>query len=227
MIFRCARIGDYLRKYPGRRFLIVGKAPTRFEFENLASIEDPIIFINDAVQFEKFATRSVETFFFAHDAAQKVWITPEIKSTVVIPSGGASDSGADHPMLDMTQVLDNNLPPRIVTYEWGGWYGRNLRVHPRGEITRTGKLYLNSGTIHSAIHFAWLCGASGITFIGTDGFSNKYDEPVELRSCSNPLGVFGKIRQVQDWECEQLGLETEYVNEPRIEPLIPRTIHFV
>ena len=234
-----AAVGQYVNRYAGRRFVIIGKGPTRFQFENLTSVDDPIIFINDVVQFECFARHSVETFFFAHDTCQAVWLTPKLRSAAVIARAEAKDR-TGRAMLCAEELPGAGPPCSLVTYEWGGWYGEDepacagrLSRCGREQIARTGKLYLNSGTIHTAIHFAWLCGASKITFIGCDGFAGStdagktYDRRIDLKSDCRPVGVFAKIRQVQDRMCAELGIETEYVNEPRLEKIIPAIAHFI
>jgi len=81
------------------------------------------------------------------------------------------------------------------------------------------------GTIHTALHFAWLSGAREIAFIGCDGRPDGYDPRLAIRSGAPDLGVQAKIRANQDRLCRRLGLEAEYVEE-RLEPLIPRLAHF-
>ena len=234
-------LASYLNKYPGRRFVIVGRGPTAFDFARLADVADPIIFINDAVQLEGHATASVETFFFAHDACQRVWLTPELKSTAVLPRMEPSGEPA-HPHQKRLFVLETPEAlsvPRLVIYDWGGRYwaqGRSLAEFTREEIACAGTLALGGGnndkslaggTIHSAIHFAWLCGATEIAFIGCDGTGTDYEGRLENRSQGVNLGVHAAIRKAVDLMCGELGLDTEYVSAPSIASVIPRLMHFV
>jgi len=218
-------VDAYLRRYEGQRFTIVGKGPTRFRFENLVECDGPVIFLNDAVQFEAFAANAPETFFFAHDKRQEIWL-PRIRSTAVLPESGAEDSGAGRPMISVAS-LDVEPAGPVVSYRWGGWYGDGLARHTREDVAASGQLALNCGTIHSAIHFAWLCGAGEVRFVGCDGFAPGYDDRVSIDSGGRPLGAFAKIRQVQDRMCCSLQLPTRYVNEARLEPAMPRKAHFI
>jgi len=231
------RVGEYRGAYAGRRFWIVGKGPTRFAFENLCEIDDPVIFLNDAVQFERFAAAAPETFFFAHDPHQRVWLTPQLRSTAVLPECDATGS-TGREKLSARSAPEAATVASLATYTWAEEYRRDpARVArlSRSEIARTGRLFVGPGTIHTAIHFAWLCGASGISLVGCDGWRGHnstdpaaaYDPRIKLRSGAPSLGVHVRIRKTQDWLCEQLGLAAEYIHEPYAAPQIPRLAHFI
>ena len=232
------QVGDYLNAYAGRRFWIVGKGPTRFDFENLCEIDDPVIFLNDAVQLERFAAGAPETFFFAHDPHQRVWLTGELRSTAILPERHATGSTGRPKLSVQSASPEAATVASVATYTWAQEYRRDpARVArlSRSEIARTGRLFVGPGTIHTAIHFAWLCGASGVSFIGCDGWpghnstdpATAYDPRIELRSGAPSLGVHVRIRKTQDWLCGQLALATDYVHEPHATPQIPRTAHFI
>jgi hypothetical protein len=221
-------VADYANRYAGQRFTIVGKGPTRFAYENLREIDGPIIFINDAVQFERFASPGVPSFFFAHDQAQAVWLTPDLRSVAVLPlRGSASSSG--QPMISLESLGAAMRAPRCVTYDWrNDWRETPDDAERLCDREQTAKaLYLATGTIHSAIHFAWLAGASCIRFIGCDGIGKRYDQRINIESRASPLGVFGKIKARQVWLCDALGLQSEYLNEPSTIAAIPARAHFV
>ena len=223
---------DYRNKYPKSTWVIVGKGPNHFQFENLASVKGPVIFLNDAVQFERHATSSVETFFFAHDCRQAEWLKPDhgLKSTVVMATGATWDKQHERRMLSVDKDIPDGFTRPLDIYRWGGWHGETLQHHSSIEIAKSGKLHLHSGTIHTALHFAWVCGAQKIVLIGCDGHGATYDSRVDLKSqCPQHANdsVFRKIRMEQDRICKVLGLQTDYVSEPRIEAAIPKTLHFV
>ena len=224
-------IAEYVDRYRGRRFVVVGKGPTEFQFPNLASITDPIIFINDAVQFECFAVNSAETFFFAHDECQAVWLTPELSSTAVLPRASTPQEEArHHPHQNRLFAADHVQQladlRSYITYEWEGRDDALLDMR-RDQVASDGRLYANCGTIHSAIHFAWLCGATEIAFIGCDGTGLDYDERIENRADGPNLGQFARIRRVQDMMCERLGVDAEYVQAAELDSIIPRLAHVV
>jgi len=231
-------VGEYRNAYAGRRFWIVGKGPTPFAFENLCEIDDPIIFLNDAVQFERFAAAAPETFFFAHDPRQRVWLTPLLRSTAVLPLRDATGSTGKTKLSVQSAPAETASVASVAAYTWADEYRRDpARVsrRSRGDLARTGRLFVGPGTIHTAIHFAWLCGANGISFIGCDGWPGHnstdpaaaYDPRIDLRSGGPSLGVHVRIRKTQDWLCGQLALATEYIHEPHATPQIPRTAHVI
>lgn len=233
------QLADYMDKYPRRRFVIVGRGPTSFDYEQLRQVADPVIFINDAVQLEHLAESAPETFFFAHDQCQKVWLTPELESTAVLPlSGPRPEPGAHQRRLFVTDTPEARSVQSLITYTWGSRYlagGRKLSTVSRAEVARTGGLALCGncwrdgfcgGTIHTAIHFAWFCGADEITFIGCDGVRQGYEKRLEDRSQGVNLEVHDSIRNTTDLICRDLGLETSYISHA-IDQKIPRRAHFV
>lgn len=222
-------LGEYHNRYAGRRFVIVGKGPTRFRYENLAHVTDPVIFINDAVQFEKHATAAPETFFFAHDECQAVWLTPQLKSTAVLPRQKPDDEPVD----PIQQRLFTSVTPAaqnvasLVGYTWRGRFGPTVGELSRDDIVSRDQLCLWGGTIHSAIHFAWLCGADEIAFIGCDGAGKAYDKRIDVRSHGVNLGAFAMLRKRQDAMCEALGLYANYIDTESLHDVIPRRANFV
>jgi len=223
---------DVVNSYPDSTVTIIGKGPTWYDYGNLPEIKDgPILFINDAAGWAHHAVNAPGRFFFAHDVVMSKWLCPTLKATPVLPEVGATDS-AGAPMIGVDSAVASHAPDPIA-YRWGGWFdaesvpGGLFNLVDRKYAARDGRLYINSGTIHSAIHFAWILGAKRIRFIGCDGRGDAYDERVCNLTGSAGKGVFGKIRRVQDTLCDALGLETEYVQTPSAYPRIPRIAHFV
>ncbi len=221
---------DYLDKYAGCRFVIVGKGPTSFNFDRLADVGDPIIFINDAIQFSRLAERSREKFFFALDASQSVWLK-DLDATAVLATEPDAQYAVEHAdllpdRLFTSRLPESELPPRLVGWQYGHLRD-GLASMTREELARANQLTIGlKGTIAPAIHFAWLCGAREIAFIGCDGAAAGYDPRIEVRSNAPDLGVHAAIRRNQDWLCEQLRLETHYVHSDHLEPAIPRRMNF-
>lgn len=234
-------VAEYRGRYAGRRFTVVGRGPTPYAYESLRDLADPVIFINDAVQLEQFAGRSPETFFFAHDACQGTHLERGIRSTVVIPEAPLD---GDRRKTRQRRLYAVEHPDwmgghRVRTYKWGGRYwqkNRSLADVSADELARTQRLALcggtsdpryAGGTIHSAIHFAWLCGAREIAFIGCDGKGQDYDNRLENRSQGINFGVHDRIRAAADRMCQELGIDTLYVGCPQLANVIPRLAHVV
>ena len=219
-------VAAFANRYRGK-WTIVGKGTTRFEWPNLSEVDGPIIFINDAIAYGGHAVNATAKFFFAHDQKMKCWL-PGLDASAVLPEARGKDGGGGRPMICVDDLDPSKPPAGVVTYGWDGWHtDEQIDAFTRESAAADGRLLLNSGTIHSAIWFAWLAGANEIDFIGCDGWGKGYDPRTKNASGSEPMGVFGKIRRVQDDLCRRLGIVTNYRNEATIEPRIPWILWFV
>jgi len=220
-------IAKYTNKYPGSHWTIVGKGRTRFEYANLSRAPGPVIFINDAVRLESHLAGQ-PSFFFAHDTCQAIWLD-RIQSIPVLPASGAVDSAG-------VPLISAGLRRGVVKYRWDEKWRRapaNVIDYTREDLGQLGSLFIGCGTIHTAIHFAWLAGAEQISFIGCDGKNNSnnaetaYDPRVAVDSGGLPRGCFSKIRALQDWLLKKLDIDATYVAEKDYGYLIPAIAHFV
>jgi len=242
-------VGEYLNKYKGRRFVIVGKGKTQFDYRRLADIADPIIFINDAVQLAGTATRAAEKFFFTHTPGQLLWLKNLGGATPVLTGGPARGKAGTLEMASWSLVPESDRPGNAVEYAWGGWWpDKRLRMTRREAAADSGQLYLAAGPIHTAIHFAWLCGARQVACIGCHGKvadSHKgYDGRITLRGPDIVSGKardrFRRHRKLVESECRLLKLKLVDLDdkpEPKTEPdtlpaiphecYIPPFAHFI
>jgi len=215
-------ISSFKNRYQGEPCVIVGKGRTDFDYQDLDQFPHPVIFINDAIDKERFAWRAAERFFFAHDAWQVYWLLEPRDSTAVIPRYAQNDPRVNRLKLSAVELPLVAFRNNIVCYEWGAWWRGDLAKHTRREMVRTKQLYIRSGTIHSAIHFAWFMGCPKIMFIGCDGIcaarqTEQYDPRIAIRSESKPGGshIYAGIRKVQDFMIRELHLEAEYIGCPK------------
>ncbi len=204
-------------RYAGGSCYVVGRGPTRFDYEELTDFSDPIFFVNDAVCLEKYA-RS-ETFFFAHDATMRVWLNGAIRATAVLPVNGDVFS-------ESSPVLGHD--GAVAFYQRTPGNRMDLLRASRDEIAALRELYTNTGTIHSLLHFAWYCGFKRITLIGCDGIdrhnlprcavpsANGYDVRLRNLSRTSPWWHYSIIRDVQDRLMSALGLEAVYRGTPTV-----------
>jgi len=209
----------FQNRYMGGVCHVVGRGPTEYDYESLADVNGPIFFINDAVCLERLA-RS-DTFFFAHDRHLRRWLDGSVRSTAVLPIEGDVLSGLGK------RTLGHRAP--VVLYHQGRKNDRELLEMERQHVARREQLLIHSGTIHSAIHFAWFCGFSDLVFIGCDGISRNhpsmrsggvdggYDPRLENRSLSRPAD-YRLIRRVQDLLVQLFGLRATYLGTPRSAP---------
>jgi hypothetical protein len=206
---------SFNNKYPGQTCYIVGRGPTTFDYDELKEIAEPIFFLNDAVCLEKHA-RS-ETFFFAHDAAMRVWLNGAMKSTAVLPRNGTILESAP-------EVLAHGAP--LVLYHRQDEDREALMRMTRDQLADAAALFGHSGTIHSLLHFVWFCGFRRIIYIGCDGINQKhtlaslcgskdgYDPRLQNRSHTSPGWHYIQIRRVQDLLTALLGVETTHLGTP-------------
>lgn len=223
-------------RYAGRACYIVGRGPTTFDYTQLGSVDDPVLFINDAVSLERHVRG--ESFFFAHDAPLEIWLTRGLKSTAVLPVGGKLWKKLDEAKF--------NHGGAISFYAWN----TGCQIHPlnltRDELARVQELSRHCGTIHSLLHFVWYCGFTRVNFIGCDGINDVwqlnalaaptgYDSRIENLSATAPWFQYSEIRQVQDELCKRFGFQVKYLGTPTLsrpprplltEKRIPPVAHF-
>jgi hypothetical protein len=201
----------YCNRFAGRSGWVVGRGPTLYSYQNLASVDGPVFFINDAVSQEANLDVNCPSFFFAHDESMAVWLGA-VKSTAVLivdhpNSGKGLLSGPDDPLLQRDG--------QIVLYRQFGEYDPSaLLEKDRLEIARSGQLYISTGTIHPLIHFAWYVGCSKLYFIGCDGLPEAgYDSRLPNLSKSKQFGALAN-RWKQDKLLQALKVQAEYIGTP-------------
>lgn len=208
---------DFKNRYAGAACHVIGRGPTEFNYEDLAKLDEPVFFINDAVCLEKYA-RS-ETFFFAHDPHLLVWLDGQTKSTAVLPIDGKVFRGGPGITL--------NHAGKIVFYHWREQDKEQLLQLSRDQLAEIKQLYTHTGTVHSLLHFAWFCGFKRVTFIGCDCISDPrtlpakfqtadgYDPRLENRSGSAGGLTYPSIGRAQALLTMLFGFEAVYVGTPR------------
>jgi hypothetical protein len=217
--FPCARhtsFASFNNKYPGGTCYVIGRGRTMFDYQNLATIIEPIFFINDAVCLEKYA-RS-ETFFFAHDIEMRTWLDGSMKSTAVLPVNGTI-------LGDAPGVVLNHAGP-IVYYHRQDEDREELMGMTRDQVADAAALFGHSGTIHSVLHFIWYCGFRRVIYIGCDGINDRitlanqygakdgYDVRLKNRSQTTPGWHYSTIRRVQEFLAAFLEVETTHIGTP-------------
>lgn len=185
-------------RFPTSPCWIVGRGVTRFSYIELLQISDPIIFINDAVDCEKFVEHA-HTFFFATDREVVREWAPLARSVYVHRCWDKVDFSVCR---RFTKTVHVNHPTE------------RLLEQTREQLASSRTLYQSGGSIHPAIHFAWYLGCRGIYFVGCDGMNMGYDPRIIQRHKNKPGNVFGDIRKKQDEIAGKLGLVTTYIGTP-------------
>lgn len=157
------RIDDLLHRHRGEEAWVFGKGPSLdvFQFENSGTLR---ICVNESL-------RAVPqpSYFFAHD------------------EGPIRNVAGDWPdgcnaILQMERAIlaaKCGIPERSIFVYEKRYCDNAVRDMEPEAIARHGCLYGNSGTMHSAIHFCRLIGATRITMVGFDG-SGGYAKKIAL-----------------------------------------------
>jgi quinol monooxygenase YgiN len=205
---------SYLNRFSGQTGWVVGRGPTLFDYGQLASVQGPLFFVNDAVSQECHLADGQPSFFFAHDASMVKWL-PVIRSipTLVVdhPHAGPNNKGllrgADDPVLALAGDV-------ILYHQHGELDQENILRCGREEIARARQLCIRYGTIHPLIHFAWYTGCARLNFVGCDGLPHiGYDERLPNLSDSTQHDAFA-IRRQQEQILSALALPANYVGTP-------------
>jgi hypothetical protein len=189
---------SFNQKYTGRSCYLLGRGPTKFNYEDLSTVTDPIFFINDAVSLEKYTNS--ETFFFAHDPQMLVWMNGRIKSTIVVPIDGK--------VFRQTPGITLHHTGKIVFYHWLEQNREQLISLTRDQLAEVKQLYNHTGTIHSVLHFLWFCGFAKVNFIGCDAVGG-YDPRIATLSNSRPNPSYAEIGRVQKLLTTLFGFEVK------------------
>lgn len=205
---------SYMNRFSGQTGWVVGRGPTLFDYSQLASVQGPTFFVNDAVSQECHLADGTPSFFFAHDASMAKWLsTVRSIPTLVVdhPYAGPHNKGllrgADDPVLALAGDV-------LLYYQHGELAPENLLRHSREEVARARQLYIRYGTIHPLIHFAWYTGCAELNFVGCDGLPNLgYDKRLPNLSASTQQSAFA-IRQHQEQILSALKLPANYVGTP-------------
>jgi hypothetical protein len=220
-------------RYAGSACHIVGRGPTTFDYLRLREITEPVFFLNDAVSLEEHVRG--DSFFFAHDRAQQVWLTRGLKSTAVLPVGGK--------FWTRIATFPFRHNGRIALYRWSKTPAFDLLNQTRDQLAAAEELFHHCGTIHSVLHFVWYCGFTHVRFVGCDGINdpqqldaagarNGYDARLANASGTSPWWQYHQIREMQDRLCRRFGLEVNYLGTPPLPPAalprqkIPAQAHF-
>ncbi len=212
---------DHAAAYPGKTGVVVGRGPTDFDFRDLAKIDGPVFFINDAVVCEQYITHD-DAFWFALDHPQAHWLRrtgdhEPIRSLPVLQEGGKWGRPGDPRGTRGARRVMWFKSPTTFKNRW------DALSQSRDQIVESGQLYLARGTIQPLIHFAWFAGIARLQLIGCDGIndpSRVYDGRLPNLSGRGPGMIYDGIRRRQDEVMRHLGVRAEYVGAPAPRKLV-------
>ncbi len=198
-------LSDYLNKYVGCTAHIIGKGKTKYDYADLANVEGPVLFINDAVIMESHLTIQ-DSFVFFLDQRQRPWLERPLRSIIVTHHHVCRDPSL-HPTWHAHP--DN----RIV--KWTPVRG----YIPREQMAGQNQVYTEHGTITPALSFAYMTGIKSVKFIGCDGFNDKRQPAYDVRmptlaKDSQPGWWYQKIRFSQEQFCKHHSIKFEYLATP-------------
>ncbi|MFM8312789.1 MAG: hypothetical protein ACKOA8_00720 [Deltaproteobacteria bacterium] len=155
--------------------VIIGSGPTFFDYSELSQFEHlPVLFINQMHQVSHFCP-SPRQYFFSHHIDSYLNVSP---TTVWIRRMYLADNGyrghietrskpknkfltIDCQSQDI--VADDNF---FKTHDW---------LLDKNEVLIRNRFLALFGTITTAMHFAWFCGAKKLIMIGCNPYSGSVD----------------------------------------------------
>ncbi len=207
---------SFNNRYSGETCYLVGRGPTDFQYQDLATVDAPIFFINDAVLLDRLCPS--ETFFFAHDHRMLSLLNRDIKSTAILAEDGK--------LFEKSPQTIFSFAGKVIFFRWRRILGKRLLLMNREQISLARELYTHTGTIHSALHFIWYCGFKKIFLIGCDGINDElflttvkgavdgYDQRLENVSETAPWWQYQTIRSVQDHLIKTFSFHAVYLGTP-------------
>lgn len=154
----------YKDSFQGTTPVVIGSGPTKFDYRKLDNINDPILFLNDAVWLGDREDR----FFFTHHTEVERWLS--VKSTYIfiedrINSGGTkfAQTKPHGKYLPIKIEMDKRFPQvlgRILDQNLPDWALDKDKVLTRKTFCA------HIGSISTLIHFLWFCGVKKILGIG-------------------------------------------------------------
>jgi hypothetical protein len=195
---------SFQNRFAGKTGWVFGRGENTFDYRQIADIDGPVFFINDAVANDCYVKHG-DSFWFALDTGHHGHL-PTMRSLPVLHEGGWADKSP--------------LPiPRVC------WWKQDPTAYndgPPEQMARDGILITRLGTICPLIHFAWFAGVRRLNLVGCDGIQKvdmkgidpRWDPRLPNLSGKGGGCVYGQIRQTADALMERLGIEAEYVGTP-------------
>ncbi len=215
---------SFANRFTGQTCWDIGRGPTRFDYGQRRMAVDPVLFITVAVTLSDLLPSGLPCFWFAHDANQRVYLTPRLRPVAVLPEDAPEGKvlcRPDDPIL--------NEIPAYTLYPWGSpGEARACLDADRKALARLRLFHWHSGTIHSLLHFVWYLGCRGARLVGCDEINQRfvmyglntpangaYDVRRANRSGSISHWTYDVIRNHQEAMLGRLSLEADYVGMPR------------
>lgn len=209
---------SYKNRYAGKVGTIVGRGETTLPNEELAKLDGPMFFINDAVQLERYCPDNPDTFLLAQDQR----IAPNLvgmRSTAVLAKGtGLAFHVNHHALVGDLKVVWTIKPDRSEEYLLG---------LDRDDLEIEQRLYrpARAPTICSAIHFAWYTGVTHLRLIRCDCLPTPYAKDLENKSNSQEVPQqYPQTKLDQEEVMRRLGMTWEYMGTPQDVSPPPRPI---
>lgn len=198
-------IKPFHNRYIGATGWVFGRGDNSFDYRQIANIDGPCFFINDAVANDHYL-RHDNSFWFALDIGHHRHLA-SMRSLPVLHRGGWADNHL-------------NLLSSVA------WWQQDPTSHncwPLDLMAHSAHLFTKLGTICPLIHFAWFTGVRRLNLVGCDGLQaidmTKPLDPQWDKRLPNLSGkgggcVYGRIRQEADKLMARLGIEASYIGTP-------------
>lgn len=217
---------SFVNRYAGREGWIIGRGPTQFCGEELASVAGPVFFINDAVDWERYVTHR-DTFFTALEWPKFSAYAWRIRSIAMMgfmnqhPADGIKRVVRFDHQFKHSRDEANPIGPL--------WH---LLDQTREQLAQSRRLYQHGSTMLVAIHFAWFCGVTKLNLVGCDCLPTTHRDgrpatsrdPKEAYNPALPAatddrggvsgGIHPTLRRRHEEVMRRLGMRWEYLGTP-------------
>jgi len=214
-------------KYAGREGWIIGRGPTPFDPEALRQVTDPIWFINEAIDWERYVAHDDSFGISLEWRKFKDWAY-RCKSVVMMGFLEPHEA-AGIKRLVMFKHVAPGAGGGPTSVKGGNWF---RLAQSANELAESRMLYQYGSSMLPAIHFAWFCGIRTLNLVGCDGLATELRSGLAMTSLESALaynpnlpvfdddgngrsgGIHPLLRKRHDAAMQRLGIKANYLFSP-------------
>lgn len=180
--------------------VIVGSGPTSFDYADFKQIHEPVLFINQTHQFSSVCP-SRHQYFVTHHIMSYPRVRPV---TVFLERFFVEGTDYDGVLIAKTKPrgryfsVDAQAEDEVITK---AFVRRNSWMLDRDQVVQKNRLMALFGSATTALHLAWLMGATRVTMIGCnpDSATDRHDRRIEGKMIFSPDKVKQNTRLVPEY----------------------------
>jgi hypothetical protein len=177
--------------------VIVGSGPTNFDYADFKQIHEPIVFINQSHQFSEVCA-SRHQYFVTHHIMSFPRVRPV---TVFLERFFVEGTDYGGVLIAKTKPrgpyfsVDAQAEDEVITK---AFMRQNAWMLDRDQVVEKNRLMALFGSTTTALHLAWLMGATRVRMIGCnpDSTTDRHDSRIEGKMTFSPDKVKQNTRLV-------------------------------